>query len=194
MKFNELDLMKVGHEIVLAGGVYVGLGQTLICPFPEDLEEVSAQPAKTVEMDVEAWLAFLRQADLLETEVLAKAKNGHLTKTILRKSQRQIDQQISWAVFRRAGYACEYCGADDVPLTVDHLVTWEEGGPMTPENLLCACRKCNRIRGNTPFDVWLRHPHYLRVARNLSPEAREEHKRRARSLAAIPRRIHIQSR
>ena len=59
-----------------------------------------------------------------------------LYKAVIRKCQRNIEQGVSWNVFRRDGYACRYCGNKEVPLTVDHLVLWEESGPSTEANLV----------------------------------------------------------
>jgi hypothetical protein len=119
-------------------------------------------------MSLDEWKLFLRQTDILETEILARSSNGELAKAILRKSQRQIDQGVSWRVFKRAGFRCEYCGNDGVPLTVDHLICWESGGPSIEENMASACRKCNKMRGNTDYAAWLKHPYYLKVSKSIS--------------------------
>jgi hypothetical protein len=81
-------------------------------------------------------------------------------KVVLRKSQRQIDQNVAWSVFRRDNYTCAYCGNDHVPLTVDHLVTWEEDGDTVEGNLLSACRKCNKTRDNQTVPEFLESAYY----------------------------------
>lgn len=50
-------------------------------------------------------------------------------------------------VFRRDGYTCQYCGAVSRHLTVDHVVPKHRGGASTWENLVSACRACNRRKG-----------------------------------------------
>ncbi|WP_212636678.1 HNH endonuclease, partial [Salmonella enterica] len=55
---------------------------------------------------------------------------------ILRKNQRILDQKIAWEVYRRDKYKCRYCGIDNVPLTVDHIITWESGGATHADNLM----------------------------------------------------------
>lgn len=75
-------------------------------------------------------------------------------------------------------------------MTVDHIVTWEEGGPSTVENLVTACRKCNKIRGNTPYREWLRHPFYKKVSRNLPIVIVERNEALVHTLDAIPRMVH----
>lgn len=205
-KFNELDLLAVGNTIQQVGAIYAGEGKVFLCLFPGDhlgefyveVEPVrvfhdakgTAQEIKALNMTREEWSQFLRQTDIMEVEVLAHAADGKTAKAILRKSARQISQHISWEVFRRDGYACRYCGKDDVPLTVDHLVTWEEGGPSVPENLVAADKCCNKIRGNLPYAQWLEHSHYKSVSANLTEEQREANRRLVKTLDQIPRMIH----
>jgi 5-methylcytosine-specific restriction endonuclease McrA len=192
MKFSELDLLAIGNTIQMAGAIFVGDGKTLLCYFPKDVEDGTR--AEVLEMTTDDWQQFIRQTDILEAEVLARSSDGALTKTILRKSARQIDAIVQWQVFRRDGYACRYCGRNDVPLTVDHLVCWEEGGPSTLENMVSSCKKDNKIRGNLTYEEWLRHPRYLQVSKSLSEDVRALNERVAGTLAAIPRKIHVMSR
>jgi hypothetical protein len=192
-KLTDADLLKFGHTIQMAGAVYVGEGRLFLAMFPEDRD---VEGLETVELDMgpDDWERFLRQTDLLETEIWATASDGMLAKAIARKSQRQISQGVSWAVYKRAEYKCEYCGADDVPLTVDHLVLWEVGGPSTMDNLSSCCRKCNKTRGNLDYSAWLKHPYYVTVSRKLSAETRAENERRASTLESIPRTVHQRTR
>lgn len=192
MEFKDIDLKTVGQEVLLVGGVWAGRDQTLVLVFPEFGEHEGDVHVLTP--TTEEWQQLIRQSDLVETEVLAKAKDGSLYKVVARKCQRTVEQGVSWAVFRRDGYACRYCARDDVPLTVDHLVLWEEGGPSTEENLLSACRKCNKKRGNTQYAEWLSHPYYLKRSRNLSPEMRAANEAVVATLDAIPRVPHTEKR
>ncbi len=208
-KFNELDLLAVGNTIQQVGAVYAGEGQVFLCMFPGehgcvypgdgtlvffqgDAEIAANREAgvDTLNMSLEEWQQFLRQTDIMEVEVLAAAADGKTAKAILRKSARQISQHISWEVFRRDGYRCRYCGKDTVPLTVDHLVTWEDGGPSIPENLVSADKRCNKVRGNLPYAQWLECPYYKKVSANLTGEQREANRRLAETLDQIPRMIH----
>jgi len=187
MEFKDIDIKTIGHEVLLVGGVWAGNGQTFVCLFPEAREQ-EGDP-QVLDMSRDDWAALLRQSDLMETEVLAKAEDGKLYKAIARKCQRNIDQGTSWNVFRRDGYACRYCGNDKIPLTVDHLVLWEEGGPSLEENLLSCCRKCNKTRGNTQYADWLKHPFYVKKSGNLTPEVRAANEAILGTLDAIPRHI-----
>jgi len=192
-KLSDVDLLKIGNTIQMAGAVYVGEGRLFLAMFPED-RGVEGLETVELDMDLADWERFLRQTDLLETEILTKASDGTLAKAIARKSQRQISQGVSWAVYKRAGYRCEYCGANDVPLTVDHLVVWEEGGPSTEANLSSCCRRCNKTRGNMAYSEWIKHPYYLRVSRGLDAETRAENERRATRLHSISRVCHQRTR
>ena len=193
MKFENLDLREIGHRYQLAGAVYSdGVGPALLCIFPEEMPAVST--FNRMDMNRDEWSQFLRQADLLETEILAKAKDGKLYKAVIRKCQRQANQNVSWAVYRRDMFSCRYCGNDQVPLTVDHLITWEDGGPWTEDNLVASCKKCNKIRGNLPYAEWLRHDYYRKVSVKLSDQVRAQNESVLGRLDSIPRMVHKQSR
>jgi hypothetical protein len=191
MKFSDLNVSAVGHSVMLVGGIWAGDGHAYLCYFPEYGREFDPV---TVEMNAKDWEALLRQSDLVETEVLAKAEDGSTVKAVIRKCQRAIDGQVQWAVWRRDGFRCCYCGRDDVPLTVDHLVLWEEGGPSTEDNLVSACKKCNKTRGRTQYLDWLHHPYYMRVSAGLSADVRKANVLLADTLADIPRMVHVRSR
>jgi 5-methylcytosine-specific restriction endonuclease McrA len=53
-------------------------------------------------------------------------------------------------VMRRDGHMCQYCGAQGVPMTIDHIVPRSWGGLDAWENLVCACRACNARKGDRP--------------------------------------------
>ena len=108
-------------------------------------------------------------------------------RAIIRKCERQVSQHISWKVYRRDNFRCRYCGFEDGPLTVDHLVTWESGGPTTEENLVACCKRCNNRRGETPFDEWLKDPYFLRVSQGLSMSEKFSLQALLPTLADIPR-------
>jgi len=199
MKLDELNILDIGNTIQIAGVIYAGRvkgeDMALLCNFPDD---VAGRPGRVeyLDMDSEDWKRFLRQTDLLETEVLQRAADGSLTKAILRKCQRQIDALLSWKVFRRDNFACRYCGkpGGDVVLTVDHIITWESGGPTIEENLLTACKKCNKVRGDTPYERWLEHPYYKDVSQGLSALFRSDNQAILAELDAIPKVAHVRSR
>lgn len=191
MLFEELDLLSVGHTTQLTGVIYSSGEESLLCFLPG--EEIDL-PTKVLEMSLEEWKKFIRQTDLLETAILERGVDGKLTKAILRKSTRQIEQGVSWNVFRRDNYACRYCGRDKVPLTVDHLLLWKDGGPSVEDNLVSCCRKCNKVRGDMEYSKWMLHPQYKRVSMALSADQRIANLLLVDSIQTIKLRPHKRSR
>jgi hypothetical protein len=188
------DLLEVGNTIGMTGMVLArgGENKMYLCLFPQETRDNAE--IEVLPMNQEQWLTLLKQTDIVETEVLALAADKSVVKTVLRKSQRTIDSGVQWTCFKRDGYACRYCGNDSCPLTVDHLVCWEVGGPSIPENLVTACRKCNKVRGNDTYEDWLVSNHYTRVSTKLSPEVRAANAKLAATLPGIPRRYAQRSR
>lgn len=195
IRLDDLNLHSIGNTLQLTEVVYEGEGMVIRIPIPGDggvpedhVEEVHLR------MDPEEWARFLKQTDYLEVEVEQKGEDGTVLKAVLRKSQRQVEQGISWRVFKRDGYRCRYCGADDVPLTVDHLVTWETGGPTIEANLVSACRKCNKTRGKMGYDEWIGTRYYQQASRRLTEAQRAENIALLATLPRIPRLNHIRNR
>ena len=198
MKFSDIKLTELGTTIQMAGAIYAGNDRTFVFPFPGCLRDTRLPEhligeqghVHTVEMTTEDWKTLLRQTDLVEVEAIVQAKDGELYKALIRKSQRQVDTQVQWNVYRRDNFMCRYCGTEKSPLTVDHLVRWEDGGPTIEENLVAACRKCNKVRGDTAYAAWLRHPYYVEHSQKVSFAYQELNRRIADTLANIPR-VHI---
>jgi len=157
-----MDLKEVGHTIQIAGVIYNSDKdkQTYLIMLPN--EKLYAGTANILNFNTEQWKDFFWQTDVLETELNDKAK------TIVRKAQRQIDGNISWKVYARDNFSCRYCGRTGIPLTVDHVILWEDGGPSIEENLVTSCKKCNRIRGNTRYEEWIISIQYKKATENLS--------------------------
>ena len=75
-------------------------------------------------------------------------------------------------ILKRDRHQCQYCGRRSLPMTLDHVVPKERGGPESWDNLVCCCHACNRSKGNrTPDEAGkklLRYPkkptriHYIR--------------------------------
>lgn len=206
--FKDLNLLSVGNTIQIAGAIWIGEGKAYLCMFPgedgvigDGVSEVrpavfmptdgsDSLKVEVLSMTTDEWEQFIRQTDIMEAEVLAEGPDG-ITKSIIRKSARQIAQDISWKVYLRDNFKCRYCGrGPGIPLTVDHLVLWEEGGPSTEANLLSACKKCNKTRGNTQYADWLRSPYYRKVSQGLSALVRKDNQDLVPTLDAIPRMLH----
>lgn len=54
-------------------------------------------------------------------------------------------------IYTRDNYICQYCGQENIQLTLDHIIPRHQGGLHTWENVTCACARCNRHKaGRTP--------------------------------------------
>lgn len=187
-----VDLHDLGDTLLLVGVAYQREGVTYFFSLPG--EEIDPGRFVISALDLAAWQALLQQTDVVEVAVDTQGDRGTIEKAYRRKSQRNIDAAVSWRCYKRDKYACRYCGRDDVPLTVDHLVRWENGGPSTEANLLSACKKCNRVRGDTEYADWMNHPYYAQQRRKLAPGVHEANLALVPTLAAIPRTLHPRSR
>lgn len=60
-----------------------------------------------------------------------------------------ISKTVRFEVFKRDGFACQYCGAHppDAILEVDHINPVANGGGREEDNLVTACFNCNRGKG-----------------------------------------------
>lgn len=149
----------IGTNLYLGGFVLVGREEPILVTFPEtelwpDGDLGKGMHEATIDIfkpTLEEYKAIIAQMDDMETEVIQM--DG--SKVILRKSQRALDNRITWQVFKRDEFKCRYCGNDDVPLTYDHVFLWEKGGDNTLENGVSACSKCNKQRGNMDYRDWL---------------------------------------
>lgn len=141
--FDITRIFEYGNQLEISGMLLANGQKAELILFPE----ASKVPLELMRPTHEQWKELLNQLDTLG--VIG------LNKIVLRKSQRQIEQTISWNVFRRDEYTCQYCGKNDIPLTVDHIILWEDMGASVEDNLISACRKCNKTRGNMGFSQWL---------------------------------------
>lgn len=189
MKVSDVGLLKFGNTVQMTGAIYQGEGRTFLLALPG--EQLGQNP---IPLEVDNWEELLRQTDLMETEIDQEVEKGVVRKAIVRKSTRQIEQTVSWRVFKRDQYRCRYCGADNIPLTVDHVITWEAGGPSVEMNLVATDKRCNRQRGNMPYEEWLKSAYYQGVSRKLSPAARAQNEALVAQLPLIPRNFKVRAR
>lgn len=52
------------------------------------------------------------------------------------------------------GRECAYCGTQDTPLEVEHIVPRSQGGTDRVSNLALACRECNQSKGNLSLEAF----------------------------------------
>ena len=173
IKLTDVNLYDIGNTIQMAGVIWTGQDgvPTFITTFPgkkEDFKDV-----KIMTMSLEDWKTLLLQTDVLETEMFLADPSGKVVKSIYRKTQRQIDSYVQWQAFARDNYTCRYCGRTGIPLTVDHVDLFENGGAAILENFISACKNCNKERGNMPYDVWLQSNQYTIRSKNLPEDVKQ---------------------
>ena len=90
---------------------------------------------------------------MVEHLVLCSAFSQFPVPTIIRIN-RYVKVQNWYAVlnkaniFRRDNHTCQYCGAKNVSLTIDHIIPKVLGGRDTWDNLVTACVSCNNRKGD----------------------------------------------
>lgn len=102
---------------------------------------------------------------------------------------RDHKRALKHATMRDCGRRCVYCAAllaIDVA-TLDHVFPTARGGTSAPGNLVTACARCNRLKGDMlPAEFFARHPwaglNFMRYARAVH-RALKRGARRAVSLA-----------
>lgn len=66
----------------------------------------------------------------------------------------EVWRSIRLRIFERDDFTCQYCGARGVPLECDHVTPVAQGGTNDDENLVAACRDCNRAKGARTPEQW----------------------------------------
>lgn len=84
---------------------------------------------------------------LLRREAAAGATTGERESTVWMEEARPIPRDVRKAVLDRDEYICRYCGHRSQTIEVDHVIPVSKGGTSTPDNLVTACRDCNRRKG-----------------------------------------------
>jgi len=61
-----------------------------------------------------------------------------------------VSPGVRFKTFTRDNFTCQYCGrsAPEVVLEIDHKLPRSKGGKNNLENLVTACRECNRGKGD----------------------------------------------
>ncbi|MDB4905529.1 MAG: endonuclease [Gemmatimonadetes bacterium] len=101
----------------------------------------------------------------------------------------QAKRAVKRAALRDCGRRCVYCGfgLEWEHATLDHVWPVAHGGTGDPGNLVSACGRCNRLKGDLlPYEFFARFPwagiNFLQFARTVN-RALKRSARRAVSLA-----------
>ncbi len=118
----------------------------------ESVDAVLGMPDGTAEAIVQAMenkglLAALRVADW------QKYRASDVCRTLDVSSKEW--ERLRSAVFERDNYTCQYCGKRDVALECDHILPFSRGGNSTIDNLITACKSCNRSKGAKTLSEWM---------------------------------------
>ncbi|WP_201499155.1 HNH endonuclease [Psychrobacter arenosus] len=103
-------------------------------------------------------------AEQLEAESNRKSRRVAKSRRRARIRNTKSDPIDPFDVFETADWACYLCGVntpkslrgtyDSRAPELDHIIPLSKGGTHTMDNVACACRKCNNIKGdilpNTP--------------------------------------------
>jgi len=103
-----------------------------------------------------------RALGLLLSEKAALVLNGRgevrtVSRTVPRPSVIRLQKMVSRPrpqlkltrreIFRRDGFACQYCGKHAPELTIDHVIPRHLGGQHVWSNVVAACPACNHRKG-----------------------------------------------
>jgi hypothetical protein len=83
-------------------------------------------------------------------EIKGRANTSHGT------ARPSLSPVLRMYIGNRDGWTCGYCGKKDGPFDIDHIVPISRGGALTDtDNLICACAKCNRSKGDKLVAEWV---------------------------------------
>ena len=59
-----------------------------------------------------------------------------------------VGYEVREYLLEKCGRRCVYCGAQNIPLEIEHIIPKSRGGSSRVSNLTLACEKCNRAKNN----------------------------------------------
>lgn len=137
---------------------------------------VSFIPLSVIDWQSSISYIVLDRADILEwyENWIVRSANWstHVPAVIMLRTFEKKKNYIRYSksnVFLRDNYSCQYCGKKmhKKECTLDHVEPISRGGKSIFENTVCACTKCNSIKGNTnklrPIKKPVR-PNYFQLA------------------------------
>lgn len=118
------------------------------------------EPMKVIPWQRAITLLFLGKAELVEQyDVVVRSVNDALpmpSVVRLRRYARQ-ERRVTFSrlnVYRRDGFACQYCGAQPSAsaLTLDHVTPRSRGGATSWTNVVACCSSCNAKKADRTPD------------------------------------------
>ena len=145
--FNEL-----GNSLQIAGIILCGNDLDCLLYLPD---EKSNYETRKIYPDRDEWQAILKYMD--DPQFFELDSEGNV-KAVHRKCMRKVAGGLQWEIYYRDGFKCMYCkkpgGKNGLILTIDHFMPVEMGGTDMPDNLLTACRKCNKVKSDNDPKIW----------------------------------------
>jgi 5-methylcytosine-specific restriction endonuclease McrA len=66
-----------------------------------------------------------------------------------------VGYELREYLLEKWGRKCTYCGKENIPLQIEHIVPRAKGGSNSVSNLCLACEKCNRAKGTKDIKDFL---------------------------------------
>ena len=134
-----------------------GRGRRFARQVPFLITQGDLVPADLGGLDVEGW-QILQEGDTTIADRVARFRSRQRADPAfhdpLTGAQRTALYRLRQRVFERDSFTCRYCGTADSPrewLIAEHVIP---DGPTTEENLVTACRGCNKRKGGrTPEEA-----------------------------------------
>ena len=122
-------------------------------PIPDDARWLSG----VCGVSVRKWTALRER--LIDTGKLV-VRDGVVFADIIEQwtewaGRQPIAAEVRRLVYDRDGEVCAYCGSEDGPFHIDHIVPVASGGQNDPDNLTVACKPCNLSKGAKSISEWL---------------------------------------
>ena len=64
--------------------------------------------------------------------------------------------EVKEYLLQKWGRKCAYCGAENVPFEIEHILAKSKGGSNRVSNLCLSCHPCNQAKGNKPIEEFLK--------------------------------------
>lgn len=64
--------------------------------------------------------------------------------------------EVKEYLLQKWGRKCAYCGAENVPFEIEHILAKSKGGSNRVSNLCLSCHFCNQSKGNKPVEEFLK--------------------------------------
>jgi len=64
--------------------------------------------------------------------------------------------EVKEYLLQKWGRKCAYCGVENIPFEIEHILARSKGGSNRVSNLCLSCHSCNQAKGTTPVEEFLK--------------------------------------